>query len=419
MGKRRRSAVQIIVSFAVGALVSGVAVNAQSGGELGTFTGSRTPTGGYLFEPVTSSTTSTTSTTVPPATTTTVPAPTTTRPATTTTAPPAPTTTAAPATTTTTTAPPAGVMFTEAFTDPAAFEARFNHGWSGELRAGALFGADKSPFPADHDMSCGNPNTTRHDVTFADQPGDMFGERAPHAVIDRAFHACLPGGNPASGHVMTTANTEGYVVAWFSPKPVFSNVHRVCWDQNLTFLGNGQWTQLVFLTPVEYNRSVTVGGQPVSGDLGYTSPEFPTSGPSTPQGSAQYGVKVGVFHAGGPVDAAHSVVSMRPWAGGDFLGYPWDAPTFGAGTADKAPRYTICVTDNENGTLTLASETVAGGVDGPRTSATVAGSIPNGDIRVVFEHDEYNPDKHHSNEGELASNTGEGYTWHWDNVEVS
>jgi hypothetical protein len=36
----------------------------------------------------------------------------------------------------------------------------------------------------------------------------------------------------------------------------------------------------------------------------------------------------------------------------------------------------------------------------------------------VFAHDEYNPDKHHSNAGPVPDNGGEGYTWHWDNVRV-
>jgi len=48
-----------------------------------------------------------------------------------------------------------------------------------------------------------------------------------------------------------------------------------------------------------------------------------------------------------------------------------------------------------------------------------AGSIPNGPIRVVFEDDNYNPDKHHTNAGEVPENGGEGYTWHWDNIQIS
>ena len=84
---------------------------------------------------------------------------------------------------------------------------------------------------------------------------------------------------------MTSVNTEGYVVAWFSPKETFTNVHQVCWDQNLTDLGGGKWTQVVFLTEAEMGED--------SSDLGFTSPEFPDNGgPSTPRGDAAFGVKM-------------------------------------------------------------------------------------------------------------------------------
>ena len=66
---------------------------------------------------------------------------------------------------------------------------------------------------------------------------------------------------------MTSVNTEGYNIAWFSPKQTFTNVRQVCWDQNLTDLGGGKWTQVLFLTQDEVARS--------KGDLGFTSPEFP------------------------------------------------------------------------------------------------------------------------------------------------
>jgi len=29
------------------------------------------------------------------------------------------------------------------------------------------------------------------------------------------FYACLPGGDPAKGHLMTSVNTTGYNIAWF------------------------------------------------------------------------------------------------------------------------------------------------------------------------------------------------------------
>ena len=84
-------------------------------------------------------------------------------------------------------------------------------------------------------------------------------------------------------------------------------------------------------------------------------------------------------------------------------------------TTDKAPRYQQCITDNENGTLTA----IRSGPDGTLTS-TAKGEIPNEPIRVVFEDDNYNPDKHNNGSTDgIARNSGLGYTWHWDNIQIS
>ena len=309
--------------------------------------------------------------------------------------PPAPTTTAvatAPSTTTggpAPTNPPVGAAFSEDFSNPAAFYNRFDHGWSAEAWAGSMFGAARNNWHGDHDGSCGDPNTTSRVVNVSETPRNT----------EQAFYTCLPGNDPARGHVMTSVNTEGYVTAWFSPRQMFTNTRRVCWDQNFTFVGNGQWTQVVFLTAAE------IGSNP---DLGFTSPEFPRGGASTPRGPAQFGVKILMAdksEQGRPVQ-------VQAWQhGGGYSTFAGGDPT----TTDKAGRHTICITDNENGTLTMVRDTVAGGT----VTATTAGSIPNGPIRVVFEDDNYNPDKHHSNAGDIAPNSGEGYTWHWDNIQIS
>ena len=104
-------------------------------------------------------------------------------------------------------APPAGLMFSEDFASAAAFSQRFDHGWSGQDPATWPANANpKLSWLGDHDASCGNPAETSRTVTIT--PGA--------AGKEGVFYACLPGGDPAKGHVMTSMNTEGYNIAWFS-----------------------------------------------------------------------------------------------------------------------------------------------------------------------------------------------------------
>ena len=329
-------------------------------------------------------------TTTQPAPTTTVAATTTTAAATTTTAVPQTTTTVAATTTTmvmptttipattipsTTIAPPAGA-FVEDFGSATALTDRVDHGWSGEWNAGALFGDSANDWQADHDMACMNPNTSSRTIHLSGQA----------QANDAAFFPCTFAGDPAKSHMMTTVNTEGYVTVWFSPKQTFTNVNRVCWDQNITWQGGGKWTEVNFLTFAEYNGQT---------DLGYTSPDFPSSGASSPQGSAMNGVKM----FGGGMDS---------YTNGTFHGGPG-----GTTIADKAPRFQHCVRDNGNGTLTMS----VAQPNGLTNTGTVSGNIPDGAIRIEFVDDSYNPDKHFFNPEQFVPRDSSGlYTWHWDNV---
>jgi hypothetical protein len=85
----------------------------------------------------------------------------------------------------------------------------------------------------------------------------------------------------------------------------------------------------------------------------------------------------------------------------------------GVTTPDKAARYKHCITDNGNGTLT----TMMAQPSGRTVSRNVTGSIPDGDIRVEFADDSYNPDKHFDAKGVLP-NSSNLYTWHWDNIQI-
>jgi len=69
---------------------------------------------------------------------------------------------------------------------------------------------------------------------------------------------------------------------------------------------------------------------------------------------------------------------------------------------------------------TMATEhspTVLAQPNSKTISRIVPGSIPNGDIRVEFADDSYNPDKHFDAKG-VPSNSTDLYTWHWDNIEI-
>jgi hypothetical protein len=269
-----------------------------------------------------------------------------------------------------------GLAFSEEFSTPSVFSERFDHGWSGEWNAGSMWGGNRNDWHADHGMMCENPNTSGRAIHLTSQ----------EQANDAAFYSCMPGGDPNKGHLMTSVNTEGYVTAWFSPKQTFHNVTKVCWDQNITNLGGGKWTTINFLTAAEYAGKT---------DLGYTSADFPKGGASSPQGAAANGVKV--FYGG---MTSYTNSQLHEGARGITV-------------ADKAVRYKHCVVDNGNGRLTTTIAQPNGGT----IERMVVGKIPDGDIRVEFADDSYNPDKHFNAHG-VAPNSSGLYTWHWDNIQI-
>ena len=291
---------------------------------------------------------------------------------------PATTTTTIPASTSTSTPAPAAA-FTEDFASATALTDRFDHGWSGEWNAGAAFNDAANDWQADHDMACMNPNTSSRLIHLTGQA----------QANDAAFFPCVFAGDAAKSHMMTSVNTQGYVTAWFSPKQTFTAVNRVCWDQNITWEGGGKWTIVNFLTSAEYTGKT---------DLGYTSPDFPLGGATSPQGPAKNGVKV--FSG-----------AMRSYTNGVFNGQ-----ASGVTVTDKAARYQHCVVDNKNGTLTLSIAQPSG----VPVTATVPGSIPGGAIRVEFADDNYNNDKHFFNPEQPVVRSSTGlYTWHFDNLLIA
>ena len=134
-----------------------------------------------------------------------------------------------------------------------------------------------------------------------------FGGTAASLDFSQLFWHCAPGGDPAKGHLMTAVDTIGYNIAWFSPKPTFTAVSKVCWDINETQESSRKWTQVLFVGAADAVRypagTVTYpgGGGHARGtggfDLGYTSPDFRDfDGPNTrihPQGGTLAGLKIG------------------------------------------------------------------------------------------------------------------------------
>ncbi len=156
----------------------------------------------------------------------------------------------------------------------------------------------------DHNMACSGPDQLR-DITI--HPG--LGPVTPAQVAaqtgkSQLFWWCAPGGDAAKGHLMTGINGEGYQIAWFSPKQVFTNVSRVCWDQNLTDM-DSKWTNVVIAPVADVEATRQQKGYL---DLGFDPPGFqpppsgaqgPTTDNWTPHG---VGVKVergGVLVLGG------------------------------------------------------------------------------------------------------------------------
>jgi hypothetical protein len=318
---------------------------------------------------VTSTTSTTTSTTVAP-TTTTIP------PTTTTVAPT--TTTVAPTTTTTTAPPEAGV-----------FEARFDTAADLDLFDWQVFHGGVDPFPrtdqpkvwhGDHDMSCAAPTTLR-DV-------DLVGEVGPGPVTDAGDVVwwCAPGG-AATGHVMTSLAVVAYAHVDFSPRRTFTDVERVCWDQNWTEMGGRKWTQIVVVPEAIFQAN---GGR------------FEYVTKSLQDDVAANGLPItGTTWMLEMLKASTRVQVGQTVTYDNFLGFT---------TTDKARRFHHCATDQGNGTVRLELERLDGSVE----VRTAPGSFPDGPARVIFQDASYD-----SLKGTIPFDEAlRTNTWHFDNIVV-
>jgi len=292
----------------------------------------------------------------------------------------------------------AGVLNFEAqFGTVSDFYNNFDYGYSGvnPVTAGSAYTRH-----GDHNLACQAPTTLR-DVNLTGSPTLNFAE---------VFWWCAPSGEAGSGHLMTNNDTTGYNIAWFSPKPTFTAVSKVCWDLNETLMSSRQWTQVLFVGAADAIRfpsgTVTYPGFPPGGhargtggfDLGYTSPDHRDPNGATtrihPEGGTLAGLKTGRGDVAWFQD-------QDTWT----LRHDGPGNTFHAG-ADKATRFKQCI---EN----VAPNTVRSTMDTPTGQRVrdMPGQIPQAPVRVVFEDDTYDAPKGDSYN---ANQT----TWHWDNIQV-
>ena len=287
--------------------------------------------------------------------------------------------------------PPAGAQFSEDFSQPASL-GRFDVVLDGMHPSS--FGDSPKQWEGDHDRSCNGPETSR-DVQLLTRQ-DMS---------DLVWW-CAPGADPAKGHMMTAFTTFGYSILSFSPKQYFTNVQRVCWDQNKTFLGGRKWTQMAVISRADVEREMAevddwevadgLGGGNLN--LGFVNSGFmPGVGPTThvtPTGDSI------VVQVGGDALFFH-----KPQAGG-LIGQ-----ISGSGSwayENVANRFQHCVQDNNNGTVTMTMQHP----DGQLRTATFDASLPDGQVRVIFQDDQYDGPK------DSAYDAGQN-TWHWDNINIS
>jgi hypothetical protein len=317
------------------------------------------------------------------------------------------------------------------------FAQRFDYGLSGGTPAGRddpnVAGAGGVfPLKGDHDLSCAGPDTTRN-VSLSGETWTN-GNHFPNIDFSQMFWYCAPTG-PASGHMMTGLDTTGYNHLWFSPKPEFTAITKVCFDVNETTEG-GKWLEVQFVDHADATRYPS-GSHPVDSvtargtggfDLGYTVPDFrpeATGGDSAvgpnnglqPRSGTLAGLQIidgGIYTWFHDQDFFSHTGSFSPgWPGyaSNPNGNPPPHPNL-----DKMTRYTHCfANDPNNANQIIITDTLAPGAQalpsGGARTLTIPGHIPQDARRVVFHDAEYDGPKR-----DLYS--ADRLTWHWDNIQI-
>jgi hypothetical protein len=296
------------------------------------------------------------------------------------------TTTGAPTTsssTTSTTAPPAGIQFSETFETDRSDRFDWRLQTSPEPPQGDFLG--------EHNMACQAPTTFR----TVHQPPLQWGQTHTNVDVSAAelIWWCAPGDDAAKGHMMTALDTGSIATLSFTPKQTFTDVHRVCWSQNMNNLGEGKWLN-VFVVPADaYSGDpayAAVSGLPFGG-----IPQMP------PAGTVDFTWIRGSTEANvwGP-NATHTAIHAA-WKSGSSPGY------IGMATS-SAPRFQICLDDVAN-TVTV-NRPFDGEDSNPDVYPVPNLEFPAGQARVIFQDASYNPTKH--------AGSSEALTWHWDNIQI-
>jgi len=207
------------------------------------------------------------------------------------------------------------------------------------------------------------------------------------------FH-CAPNG-PESAHFMTAIDSVGYTAVGWSPQPVLTNVHRVCWDMSLNDVA-GWWMQMEVVPLAQFQAN--------GSRLNYQSPDL---GSEVAFNAAKLTGDAFMFESnhGGTIAIPGPRTYAPSHAGTDSIdGFP---------RHDRAKRYTHCVSDNENGTIQVDVYGRRGPTD--HEVRTLQGAMPNGPVKVIFEHAGYHPQKDTARYHTLDGMADE-MTVHWDNV---
>ena len=241
--------------------------------------------------------------------------------------------------------------------------------------APSFFGSPET-WQGDHDLGCGPPTTSR---TIHVPPVDA--DHNSTDVGEAAAYWCAPGGDANKAHVMTSFETSGYAHVDFSPAQSFDQFARVCWDQNQNDLGR-KWTQVTVISEASFNAD--------DQRLDYVKPSL-EDGPGA----------TGVFMSGDDFLFVMQEGSTAVTSGGTSEA---DYELFTI--ADKARRFTTCLTDLEDGRIHIELERL------DTTEIRVMnGAMPDGPARVIFQDVSYNPTKD-------PSPLVNPFTWHWDNLTV-
>ena len=264
--------------------------------------------------------------------------------------------------------PNTGSQFVESFDDPSSLD-RFDYGIH---HAWVAVDTDMT-WNGDHGPDCGPPD-----------PGRVV--HNPTAIDGKTYYPGMRGESVywCNGHLMTTFNSNHYAQIDFSPKQVFDDVNRVCWDQNRTDMGTRQWTQVVVVPLATFDAN--------NGRMDYVASRLATN-----PGPGDFGIQ-----------PTGDTFLMELTDGGSItqVGQSTDANYSGNWTTtDKKARYTICVEDQNNGTVRIELENDTG-----VQVRILDGALPPGPARVIFQDDTYNADK--------DMGVPNAYTWHWDNIVI-